>query len=287
VTDITGSIVVYKNPLEQVQEAIASFLNTEMSVRLYVIDNSPDDRASKLCVEKRIIYIFNNRNLGFGAAHNIAMRASANEAAYHVVLNPDVYFGSGVLEKLFTFAESRPDVGLLMPKVLNTDGSIQHLCKRLPAPSDLILRRFLPSIFKPLVGDRLARYEYRDQNYDRMMSVPALSGCFMMMNCVALSQVGLFDERYFMYLEDVDLCRRIGKRFKTIYFPEVAIYHHYGKGSYRSARLMVHHIKSALRYFQKWGWYSDVERVNMNQRDPAGAAACESVLRVSGPTVSR
>jgi GT2 family glycosyltransferase len=111
------------------------------------------------------------------------------------------------------------------------------------------------------------------------MSVPVLSGCFMMMKCGALSEVGLFDERYFMYLEDVDLCRRIAQRFETIYFPEVAIYHHYGKGSYRNPRLMMYHIVSAVRYFQKWGWFSDQERVRINEKEPSAVAALRTADR--------
>lgn len=264
--DIIGSVVVYRNPPEQIREAITSFLNTDLNVRLYVIDNSPDDYVRELCGDRRISYIFNGRNLGFGAAHNLALRASMNAAPFHVVLNPDVYFRTGVLEKLFEFAHRRPDVGLLMPKVLNPDGTIQYLCKRLPTPADLILRRFLPAVLKPLVEERLARYEFRDQDYASILSVPVLSGCFMMINCAALSKVGVFDERYFMYMEDVDLCRRIHEKFKTIYFPEVAIYHGHEKGSYRSFRLMMHHIVSALLYFQKWGWISDEERIAVNQK---------------------
>jgi len=267
--DIIGSVVVYRNPARQIREAITSFLNTEMNVRLYVVDNSPDDRVRELCKDKRVIYLFNRRNIGFGAGHNIAIKASHGETDYHVVLNPDVYFKCGVLEKLLSFARPRPDIGLVMPKVLNPDGSIQHLCKLLPTPSDLFLRRFLPRVLKPLAKDRLTRYEFRDQDYDSILSVPVLSGCFMMINCVALSQVGVFDERYFLYLEDVDLCRRIYQRFKTIYFPEVAVYHGYERGSYRSVRLMMHHIVSALRYFQKWGWYSDRERTDINQKAAA------------------
>lgn len=276
--DIIGSIVVYKNPLRQVQEAITSFLSTGLDVRLYLIDNSPDDTIRKICGHERVTYIFNRRNLGFGAAHNIAIRASMKEAAYHVVLNPDVYFDSGVLEKLLEFARSRPDIGLLMPKILNPDGTIQHLCKKLPTPSDLILRRFLPGMLKPLIENRLARYELRDQDYTRILSVPALSGCFMLMNCAALAEVGIFDERYFMYLEDVDLCRRIHQRYETIYYPEVAIYHRYEKGSYHNERLMMYHVMSALRYFQKWGWYLDMERVRINQKVSRGTLVRGSVV---------
>jgi len=264
--DINGSIVVYCNPNKEVREAIASFLDTPLNVRLYVIDNSPDDRARNLCTDSRITYIFNGRNLGFGAAHNIAMKASLTEARYHLVLNPDVCFEGAVLEKLFRFACSRPDVGLVMPKVLNPDGSIQHLCKLLPTPSDLFMRRFLPRALEPMAKDRLARYELRGQDYNSLLSVPVLSGCFMLMNCAALAQTGVFDERFFLYMEDVDLCRRIHQHFDTIYFPEVAIYHRYDRGSYRSLGPLRHHIASALRYFHKWGWYRDRERTDINQK---------------------
>jgi len=278
--DLIGSIVVYRNSREQIQEAVGSFLNAELSVRLYVIDNSPDDRARKLCTDERIVYVFNGRNLGFGAGHNLALRSSLGKANYHVVLNPDVHFEKGVLEALLSFARSRPDVGVVMPKILNPDGSVQHLCKQLPSPSDLVARRFLPGFLKPLMEARLARYEFRDQDYDSMLSVPVLSGCFMMLNCAALSQIGMFDERYFMYMEDVDLCRRMQEEYKTIYFPRVAIYHGYEKGSYRSFSLMMRHILSALRYFQKWGWFSDDERVRINQKRPS-AAVIESGERTA------
>jgi GT2 family glycosyltransferase len=267
--DIIGSIVIYRNPLGEIQDAIASFLNTGLGVRLYVVDNSPDDRVREFCSDMRIVYLSNGQNLGFGAGHNLAIKASAGEADYHLVLNPDVFFAAGVLEELLNFARSRPDIGLVMPKILSPDGSTQHLCKRLPSPADLILRRFLPGALKPLMKDRLARYELRDQDYSKTMSVPVLSGCFMMIKCAALAQVGAFDERYFMYMEDVDLCRRIGQRFDTVYFPEVAICHRHGKGSYRNARLLIHHVFSAFRYFQKWGWFSDKERYGIKRKAAA------------------
>jgi len=264
--DIAGSIVLFQNSPQQVLEATSSFLDNQLNTRLYVIDNSPDDRMRKHWTDDRVTYVFNGGNLGFGAAHNIALRTTIAQARFHLVLNPDVYFAGGVLEKLFTFASSRPDIGLIMPKVLYPDGSIQHLCKRLPTPSDLFIRRFVPKFFMPLAARHQAQYEFRDKDYDSILSVPSLSGCFMLMNCAALAQVGLFDERYFLYLEDVDLCRRIHQQFETIYFPEVAIYHRYQKGSYRSPRLMLHHVVSALRYFHKWGWYRDSERTHINQK---------------------
>lgn len=95
-------------------------------------------------LDNKIIYIFNNANLGFGKGHNIALRKSIEEnISYHLVLNPDVYFEEGVLEELYNFMEENQDVGLVMPKVLYSDGRLQHLCKLLPTPFDLFGRRFL------------------------------------------------------------------------------------------------------------------------------------------------
>jgi len=96
------------------------------------------------------------------------------------------------------------------------------------------------------------------------MEVPYLSGCFMFMRVEVLKKIGLFDERFFMYLEDTDLSRRIHRVSKTIYYPEVSIYHEYGKGSYKNPRLSLYHIKSAFKYFNKYGWFFDKERVRVN-----------------------
>ena len=135
-THLYGSIVLYRNKKEQVLKAINSFLNTELKVKLFLVDNSPDDSLRELeKIDSRIEYIFNNANLGYGKAHNIAIRRSIEDnVPYHLVLNPDVYFEKGVLEKLYEYMENHPDVGNVMPKVVCPDGSIQYLCKLLPTP---------------------------------------------------------------------------------------------------------------------------------------------------------
>lgn len=97
------------------------------------------------------------------------------------------------------------------------------------------------------------------------MEVPYLSGCFMFIRTKVLEKVGLFDERFFMYLEDTDLSRRIHKISKTIYYPYVHIYHEYGKGSYKNLKLLKYHIDSAIKYFNKWGWFFDKERDFINK----------------------
>lgn len=277
---ISGSIVLYKTD-KRVRSTIKSFLNTSLHVRLYLVDNSPTDQlhselAEFIC-DDRVEYIFNEKNLGFGGGHNIALRKALSFSTYHLVLNPDVYFDDAVLEELFSFMESNTDVGLVIPKVIYPDGSLQYLSKLLPSPSDLIFRRFLPS---SVIKRRLFNYEMQFSGYDKKMEVPYISGCFMFMRTSVLHSVGLFDERFFLYLEDTDLSRRFFAVAKNIYFPKVKIVHHHERGSYKSLRLLFIHIKNAILYFNKWGWWEDKERkiinknaMNVTQRSPIGEYA--------------
>jgi GT2 family glycosyltransferase len=260
--DVTASIVLYKNDVNKVTKTINSFLDTELNVLLYLIDNSPDDRLKCLAKEKRIIYLFNNKNVGFGVGHNIAIRKCIDKSKYHLVLNPDIYFEKGTLENIFCFMEKNIDVGLLMPKIFYPDGRIQYLCKMLPTPFDIFIRRFLP--FRGYVEKRNIKYELRFTGYNKIMNVPYLSGCFMFLRNSVLMKVGLFDERFFMYFEDTDLTRRIHKKYKTVFYPEVYVYHDYGKESYKSFRVLFIHIVNAFIYFNKYGWFFDKERKEVN-----------------------
>jgi GT2 family glycosyltransferase len=244
--------------------AINSFLNTSLKVKLYFVDNSPTDDLRQLITDDRIEYIFNNANLGFGKAHNIAMTRALKESPYHLVLNPDVYFDGGVLEKLYAYMENHPEVGQMMPKILYPDHTVQRLCKLLPSPVDLFLRRFFP--WFPGAEARNRRYELIDSGYDKIMNIPYLSGCFMFLRTAVLEKVGLFDNRIFMYIEDTDLTRRIHLGYKTLFYPEVQVYHHYNKGSYKSFKLMLYNLHGASIYFTKWGWFFDKQRREINKK---------------------
>lgn len=253
--DLTASIVAYRNDPQELEQAIQSFLNTTLRVKLYVIDNSATDNLRTLCSDPRIEYLFTGNNLGFGAGHNIAIRRGLKVAPYHLVMNPDISFPPGPLEELISYMDLHLDVGVVMPKILYPDGSLQYLCKKLPTPLDLIFRRFIPGVLSPLMRDRLTAYEFRDRDYNREMDVPCLSGCFMFVRTSVFEDVGLFDERYFMYLEDVDLFRRIGLLYRVVYNPAAFVYHSYAKDSYKKANLLLRHIQSAVKYFSKWGWF--------------------------------
>ena len=264
--DITCSIVLFKNNPTIVRRTIEDFLATELNARLFLIDNSPTPELRDLVSSERIVYIFNDNNIGFGAAHNIAIRKviEGREAAYHLVLNPDVSFSKGTIEYLLDRMEADKSIGLGIPGVLNFEGEQQYVCKMLPRPSDLILRRLNSRFLLFLFKERLEAYELRHRDHSLQMEAPSISGCFMFLRVESLKQVGLFDERFFMYMEDIDLSRRIYQVFKNVYFPEIKIYHGHARESYKNPRLLKIHAISAFKYFNKWGWFIDRERATIN-----------------------
>lgn len=259
---LTGSIVLYKNLSHELELAIDSFIASSVPKKLYLIDNAASKPQVTSSAEVTT-YIYNYSNLGFGSGHNIALTLSRSDnAPYHLVMNPDVYFDPTILEILVQFMDEHPDVGLVMPKILYPDGTLQHLCKLLPTPVDLIGRRFFP--FLPWCQRRNAVYELRFTEYNRTITVPFLSGSFMLLRRQAVQEAGSFDERFFLYMEDADLCRRIGTAYKTVYYPRVQVYHTYNKASYHKMHILYQHIKSAVLYFNKWGWFKDEERERVN-----------------------
>jgi len=263
--DIALSIVTYQNSDDILKRCINAVLQEDLGIKFYIIDNSPTDKIRSICCNSKIHYIFNNANMGYGAGHNIAIEKTIQQKVkYHLVLNPDIYFEKGAIEDLYDFMENNPDVGLTMPKVLYPDGSIQYLCKFLPTPMDLIRRRFLPA--SKYLDKRNFLYELRFAGYNKIMDVPYLSGCFMFMRTSALAKAGLFDEQFFMYLEDVDLSRRIHKHYRTAYYPDVSVFHQYEKGSYKNSKLLRYHLQSAVRYFNKWGYFFDKDRRDINKK---------------------
>ena len=263
---ITASLVLYKNEKVDV-ENICRLICGEIIHKLYVIDNSPSDElgTSISVISDKIVYLFNGTNLGYGAAYNIGIKKAIEEKVdYHVVINPDISFSKGIFKSLAMYMGENHNCGLVMPKVVYPNGDIQYLCKLLPTPWDLFGRRFLP--LKKYNRNRNYKYELIFSGYDKIMWVPSLSGCFMFMRVDVLRKIGGFDERFFMYAEDLDLSRRIGTISDTIFNPNIIVMHGYDKGSYKSWKLLRFHIFSVFKYFNKWGWFFDSYRKDINKK---------------------
>ena len=212
---------------------------------------------------KQVRYMAMPENLGYGRAHNIALRESAYyQTELHLVMNSDIRVKAEDIDAMHDWMTVHPEAGQLIPKVLNPDGTQQYLAKRLPSPIDVFGRRFLP---KWMIAKRNKRYELRDLDLKRPVNAPYLSGCFMLLRTKAAVEAGLFDERYFMYPEDIDLTRTIHRHYLTLYYPEWTIIHAHAQASYKDTRMLRIHIQNMCRYFNKWGWFFDRERKRFNQ----------------------
>jgi len=254
------SIVLFNSEFALIANLVKALKINACINQIYLVDNSPlRNNAFEICDAN---YIFTGKNLGYGAGHNLAIQKSINDGVrYHLVLNSDICFDTSVLKALLQKMEKNPDIGLIMPKILNIDGSVQFLPKLLPTPFNLLIRviRPLKKIFY------LKNEEYTLENYlEEELNVPIISGCFSLFRIEALKKVGLYDEIFFMYFEDFDLSRRIHSTYKTIYYPTVSIIHAHERGAATSFRLFKIFIKSAIIYFNKYGWFFDRERRKIN-----------------------
>ncbi len=253
--DITGCIVVYENSLSVVNRAIKSFLSVkELRRKLLIVDNSPSEELKTLCNKDGLEYIPMSKNIGFGRGHNVAIKRILDESEYHLILNPDIYFASDSLMTVYNHMESHLDIGMIMPKLLAPDGSLSYTCRQLPTPLILIIRRFLPILLKSLFRKKLERYELRHKSYNEILEIPYLSGACLFVRTEVFKTVGMFDDRFFLYMEDVDFSRRVSEHYRTIFLPDAEVYHLHTRGSYNSWPLLKHHIISAIKYFNKWGW---------------------------------
>lgn len=245
------SLVLYNNDPDEVEQLLLSIQDSTLPADLFVVDHSREDHAACFSRFPHVQYFHTGKNLGYGAGHNLILKQTIASYTYHLVVNPDIYFESTVLQRLVDYMDAHPSVGHLMPKVLYPNGDIQHLCKNLPRPWHLIVRRVLPKSW----AERWNRYyEMRYADYNQPMEVPFLSGCFMLLRTSVIREVGLFDERYFLYFEDLDLTRRIARCYRCMYWPEVAVVHNHKNENYRNFKLLRHLVQSGIRYFNRYGW---------------------------------
>ncbi len=233
------SIVLYKTDVAKLMPILEELYSIPMLNRIYLVDNSPKFSDELALLPLPVVYIFNNTNLGFGRAHNIAIRESVyDEIAYHLVIHPDVEVKAEDVAMLVNFMDQHHEVGQLIPRVVDENGELQYVAQNLPTPLDIIWKK-----------------EDVQYDYDRPMNMPNLSGCFMLLRMEAVLQARLFDERYFMCFDDIDLTRTIHREWLTLYLPSVTIIHHRAKKSRRSLRDWWVHIVDMCRYFNKWGWF--------------------------------
>ncbi len=248
---LTATIVLYKEDSIELSKAINSFLKTEITKKLFLIDNSPTDHIRDKYIHPDIEYIFIGKNIGFGSGHNIVTDKIKSYSKYHLILNPDVSFSPCVIPNLLAVMKNESSVAMIAPRVLFPDGSHQNSCRRYPSIFELLIRRL--GVFKKIFPSMIKRGEYKDKDLKKVFYPEYLHGCFQLFKTNDFIAIKGFDERYFLYMEDADICRKIdqlGK--KKLYFPQEKIVHVLKKGSSKRLRLLIIHISSIIKYFFKW-----------------------------------
>jgi GT2 family glycosyltransferase len=266
---ITSSIVLFNTQSDQLERLLECINDSKLIDHVYLIDNSTNSLNDYTALTKYspVNYLKMESNLGYGAGHNIALRLAIQDGAdFHFVFNPDIYFQPDALHKMIGRIREDTSIGQLMPKVVYQDGGLQYLCKLIPSPFDLFFRRFLRGPLKGIARKQAEHFELRFTDYKHEMDVPYLSGCFMLFRVSALKEIGLFDERFFMYPEDIDITRRMHAKYRTIFFPSALIVHDHAKESYKSFKMLWIHITNIIKYFNKWGWFFDAERKIVNSK---------------------
>ncbi|PIR55561.1 hypothetical protein COU74_00280 [Candidatus Peregrinibacteria bacterium CG10_big_fil_rev_8_21_14_0_10_36_19] len=225
------------------------------------VDNNSNDPISLGYLDKAekeglIKLIRSPKNIGFGGGNNLGAKEA--KAKYVLILNPDIFVNEDSIQKMVDYMDGHKDVGILGPKLVYPDGVVQDSCRRNMSFIDLIIKRtFLSKL--PWFKKRVDRYTMEDFKHNKVKEVDLLVGaCFIIPRDV-YEKVGGFDERYFLFMEDFDLCREIAKLGKkVVYFPHTEVTHNHKRLSggnlfgLLKKKVFWIHVSSAIKYFLKW-----------------------------------
>ena len=264
--DMLISLVNYKMK-DEVFSCIASLKKdieySGLRVGIVVVDNNSGDGVGEALSVSHpdVLFLPLPDNIGMGAANNMAIRLRS--ATYYMVLNPDILFSktSGCLRALFDFMEKNPKVGICGPELRNSDGSLQYSSWRFPTILQPLYSR--TAFGRTRMGkENLHRYLMKDVDHTKVRPVDALMGSALCVRKTAADEVGLFDDGFFMYFEDIDWCLRMWEHGWAVYYvPTVSLIHAHGRGSAKVSgifwpllknRLARTHVRSWIRFLWKW-----------------------------------
>jgi GT2 family glycosyltransferase len=256
--DLSVIIVNYKsrdkvlNCLEALSRADWGGLTRE----IIVVDNASGEDLSPLTsAYPELKMIKSEKNLGMGGGNNLGARAACGENI--LILNPDTAVQDDAIFKLHQYLRENETVGIVGPKLLNPDGSLQYSCRRFPWPHTPLLRR---TFLGYLALREMDHFLMKDYDHAAPREVDWLLGSCLLLRREIIEKDGyVFDEKYFMYFEDTDLCRRVSKKYgyPVVYHPAAVVIHDHMRESAEKPwyiapftdRLAREHIKSWARYF--------------------------------------
>lgn len=254
------TIVVYHNYRDawHALESIEKYTNPEISKQIFIVDNSypesSEDRNEKELFEKWISqyhdvnYVYTGTNLGFGKGHNYVLPKLDSD--YHAIINPDILLIEDTFSFIIEYLDKNNDVGMCIPKIIDENGKLQLVYREEVTVLDMFIRMFCKSLFPR----RMARHTLQNEDFSKTFQVPFGQGSFLVIKTKLFKELGGFDNNFFLYLEDADLCKRVNQISKLMYYPGTSIIHKWEQGSHKSKTLFWYHIQSMRCYFKKWGY---------------------------------
>lgn len=253
-------IIINHNSTDYLLDCLRSIYDSfkKITIKIYVEDNASDDHSERIKLKfPKVTFSRNSSNMGFAGAVNRALKKSS--APYVVLLNPDTQITAGFFKSLLSYMENCTEVGIMGPEILNSDGSIQGSARSFPNlitaffGRKSLLRRWFPN-------SRMARQSIRTHIPDGIssMDVDWISGACMVVRRKAIEDVGLMDERFFLYWEDADWCKRMWTaEWKVVYCPMVTVVHYAGGSSVSLPfRSNFEFHKSYYRMYSKYAGFS-------------------------------
>ncbi len=246
-TNTVSVCIVTYNSENKIGTAVSTLKEYTKGVdyKLYVFDNGSTDntKSAVLSNDETAAFTENGDNLGFGKANNLVIPML--DSKYHCIMNPDIRLDSDVLTDICDYMDKHPDVVLATPKVLFPDGGEQHLPKLRPKLIYLLARR------TPFFKKKAIEYTMEDKSITLPCEIDQCSGCFAVIRTEAFRNMGGFDERFFMYMEDADLTLRAKSHGKVMYLPQFHVIHEWERSSAKSIKYLLIHISSMLKFLWK------------------------------------
>jgi GT2 family glycosyltransferase len=237
---------------DEVKEALRCLQNPDMEVAVYLCDNSPEDMTAETLQWSfpGVTILPQPGNIGFGRANNAVLPYLKSK--YHLIMNPDITFDPGLLSRMVSYMESHPNIAILTPRVMNTDGTEQYLPKK-----QISVHYLLGGLLEGLGGIfRRWREEFTlaDLDVRHPMPVEFATGCFLLIRTEIFVRLGGFDPRFFLYQEDSDLSRRMLEWGPIIYHPDMQIRHDWKRENTRTLKGTMRQVVSITKFFAKWGF---------------------------------
>ncbi|MCF0245652.1 MAG: glycosyltransferase family 2 protein [Ileibacterium sp.] len=251
--DLSIGIVSYHNSkdISRLVESIEHYTSPQLKKRIYIVDNADDQALFEPLTARYddVEYVHAGGNIGFGAGHNLLLNKI--DSKYHAIVNPDVLLTEDSFSILLKFLDEH-NCAMAVPKLVGEDGNRLSVYRQHPTLIDMMARMSPADLFK----ERNAKHELAHADYTKPFNVPFAQGSFLVCETGMLKKLKGFDERFFMYLEDADLCRRVNQVSSVMYCPDTTVIHKWEKGSHKSLKLFSIHMSSWFKYFSKWGWFA-------------------------------